>query len=458
MAVPPDQDRRSDEVTDPERAAPGPPADRGVVGGVLGAPGAALGRARQGYRNVERALARRAPARVLVAGPRTARFLGSTAWRRVRGGDQELPLPRLSPGLAAQVALDEAILAAAMGPNRFPRRADYERVSAELAHARLLFEDRGWLDDPVRYHRDPPPLHDPAIDRGWAVGQPYERLLFPSGWAPRREEPGYDRWVGFEANRTALATVLRHRDRPRPWVLAIHGFGMGLPFMDMFGLHARHLHHDLGLNVVMPVLPLHGPRKITRISGEAFLSFDLINTVHGLAQAIWDVRRVLDWVQRQEPQGIAGYGVSLGGYTVSLLAGLVDDLDAVVAGVPVADFPALFRHQSPHHIRLRAVEHEILDGNAEVVHSVVSPLSFEPRVPRPRRFVYAGLGDRMAPPTQARALCRHWEDPEVCWYAGNHVGYLWARQVVPFVDASLRASGIVDEATLERVGAVPASR
>jgi hypothetical protein len=215
--------------------------------------------------------------------------------------------------------------------------------------------------------------------------------------------------------------------------------------MDLTGLHATHLHRDLGLNVAMPVLPLHGARRITRVSGEAFLSFDLINTVHGLAQSVWDIRRLIGWVHAQDAPQVALFGISLGAYIASLLTGLVDDVDAVIAGVPVVDFPAMFHQQAPHRVRLRAVEHEILDGNAELAHRVVSPLAFAPRVAKERRFIFAGLGDRMAPPDQALALWRHWDEPEISWYAGNHVGYLWSRQVTAFLNDSLTASGFVTE-------------
>ncbi|HVN51204.1 MAG TPA: alpha/beta hydrolase [Acidimicrobiales bacterium] len=411
------------------------------LSGVLRAPGAVAGQARRRYREVERVLARRAPARALTAVPRTARFLGATFARRYGEAVAGLPVPSLSPGLAAQVAIDETLLAVASGPNRMPRRADYERVGAELAHARLLFDNQGWLDDPASYHRSPPPLVDPAVDHGWALGQRYERLLFNSGWLPRPDEPGADRWASYGPNRTAVAAILRHEGAPRPWVMAVHGFACGYPFMDFIGLHALHLHRDLGLNVAMPVLPFHGPRKVTRLSGEAMLSFDLVNTVHALTQAIWDLRRLLTWIHAQDAQGVAVYGVSLGAYVSALLVGLEDDIDCVVAGIPVVDFPKLFRSHSPHHIRMRAIEHEILDGNAEIVHGVVSPLAFAPRVPRAGRFIYAGLGDRMAPPPQAHALWRHWDEPEICWYAGNHVGYLWAKDVGAFLDRSLISAG-----------------
>ena len=405
----------------------------------------AVGRqVRSAYDGIERLLSGRAPTRALSAVPRTAHFMGTTA---LRSGDRPdgLPTPALSPGLAAQVALDELILAFAMGPNRYPNPSDFDRVAAELAAARLLYDARGWLDDPASYHRTPPPLHDPSFDRGRFLGTDYQRLLFPSGWEPRDDEPGAARWNGYSTNHTASATILRHEGAPRPWVVAIHGFAMGTPYMDLIGLHAIHLHRDLGLNVAMPVLPLHGARRITRVSGEAFLSFDLMNTVHGLAQSLWDIRRIISWVRAQHAPMLALYGVSLGGYVAGLLAGIVDDIDAVIAGIPVSDFPSLFLHQAPHHMRLRAVENEVLDGNAEIVHRVVSPLAFTPKVPADRRFIFAGLGDRMAPPEQALTLWRHWDEPEICWYAGNHVGYLWSRQVTSFLNDSLAASGLVVE-------------
>jgi hypothetical protein len=361
--------------------------------------------------------------------------------RKLRDPVPGMPVPDVTPMFAAHVAMDELILALVMGPNRFPRRADYERVAAELGRARRLFEAQGWLDDPRSYHREPPPLDEPAVSRGWALGQSYERLLFPSGWQPRSEEPGAERWATYEHNRTAVATVLRHRDRPRPWVVGVHGFAMGSAFMDFVGVHALRLHRELGLNVALPVLPLHGARKINRLSGEAFLGFDLINTVHGLTQAVWDVRRVLNWIETQEPVGIAMYGVSLGGYVTALVASIDERLSCVIAGIPVVDFPGLISAHSPVHLRMRAIEHEIIDGNAEIVHRVISPLAYEPAVPVERRFIFAGLGDRLARPSQAYRLWLHWDRPSTCWYAGNHVGYLWSTQVTDFIVRALTSSG-----------------
>ncbi|HUY23360.1 MAG TPA: alpha/beta hydrolase [Acidimicrobiales bacterium] len=394
------------------------------------------------YRSVVRFLGRRAIARATLAVPRTVRFMVTTA----KSGEVSagLPTPGLSLGLAAGVAMDEALLAMAMTPSRFPRRADFARVSTELASARQLFSRRGWIARPASYHRTPPPLgaHDVETKRAWALGLGYERITYDSGFATRPAEPGGERWMAYGPNRRATAAVLRHRGEPRPWVVCVHGFGMGYPFMDFAGLHTAKLHRGLGLNVALPVLPLHGSRKVTLVSGEPFLSFDMMNTVHGLTQAVWDVRRLLSWIRDQGATSIGVYGVSLGAYVVSLLCGIEDGLDAVVAGIPVVDFPALFHAHSPVHIRARAIEHHILGGVAEDVCRVVSPMRFEPKVPHDRRFVFAGYGDRVAVPEQARALWEHWDKPRISWYPGNHVGYLWSRQVEAFLAESLTASGL----------------
>ena len=391
------------------------------------------------YQAVTKFLGRRALARATLAVPRTLRFMGTSA---LSGEVSEsVTAPALSFGFVAGVAMDETLLAMAMTPNRFPRRADYTRVAEELAEARRMYSRRGWLARPGTYHRTPPPLtvSEVELSRGWATGQPYERVSWESHFEPRPEEPGGERWTNYEPNRRAVATVVRNGDDARPWVVGVHGFCMGYPFMDFVGLQASLLHRRLGFNLALPVLPLHGPRKVTRVSGEPFLSFDLMNTVHGLAQSVWDIRRLLTWLRAQGATSVALYGVSLGAYVVALLAGL-EEADAVVAGIPVVDIPRLFHQHSPVHIRARSIEHHIMGGTAEDVFKVVSPLAFAPKVPRQRRFLYAGYGDRLALPDQARQLWQHWGEPRIGWYPGNHVGYLWSRQVARFLAESLTTS------------------
>ena len=398
------------------------------------------------YRAAEKVLARHAVTRVFAAVPKTTGFAVRTlARRRHQAPIPGLPSTKLTPGLLGYVALDEAILTIAMGPDRSPRPADYSRVSAEVSEARELYADRGWLDDPASYHRAPPPLAagEVQISQGWAHRLRYERIHFTSEFAPHPDEPGGARWQEFLTNRTASAWVLRHDDDvPRPWLVCLHGFGMGQAFMEFPAFHAAHLHHDLGLNLIGPTMPLHGHRKVGSFSGDQFLSFDLLNSVHGLTQAVWDVRRVLSWVRAQQPAGVGVYGVSLGGYTAALLAALDGGLDLALAGIPVTNFPALFEAQSPPVILRRSVEAGILGGVADDVHRVVSPLAMAPLVPLENRAIFAGLADRMSHPRQAHDLWTHWGEPQIRWYPGNHVGYLWSGRVKAFVDSVLCDRGL----------------
>jgi dienelactone hydrolase len=390
--------------------------------------------------------------RVALTAPRTAGFV-MQAWARGRRIPTypELPAPRVTPALAAQVAIDEAIIALMRSPKRYPHRADYLRVAGELREARALYDARGWLTDPRSYHDDPPPLREVDITLGRARGIDYERVAFASGYEPHPDEPGRDRWLSLTENRTAYAYVVRHHDStPRPWVVCVHGFGTGTPMLDIPGFRVAQLHHDLGLNVLLPVLALHGPRRVGRWSGEALMTFDLLQVVFGMAQSVWDIRRLLNWAGHEGATRVGAYGLSLGGYTVALLAGVADGLAGVIAGIPCTDFPALFRHHAPPAVRQRASHQGLLGEDAHVVHRVISPLALAPRVPYDGRFVFAGLGDRMATPWQAHRLWQHWERPAVLWYEGNHVAFFWSAQVGAFVRDALTATLLDPDGTPER--------
>jgi pimeloyl-ACP methyl ester carboxylesterase len=48
------------------------------------------------------------------------------------------------------------------------------------------------------------------------------------------------------------------------------------------------------------------------------------------------------------------------------------------------------------------------------------PAGIEARA-KQRRMIIGGLGDRLAPPEQAKALWEHWGRPRLHWYPGNHM-------------------------------------
>ena len=361
----------------------------------------------------------------------------------VEGGRREsagVPKVRVTPSFRAHVVADQ-VVRAAFGRLRNPPDAEQlRRIATEAQRAAAVFQSKGWIDDPGSYHPQPPPLLDPIIRPSRAAGMRVERVKFPSGWKPPAGVPGRQRWMQYQENSLGRATVLRHKSGNRPWVMCIHGTGQGAD-TDLRSFRARHLYAELGCNVVLAVLPLHGPRQAPKGTEARFPTLDVLDNVNGIAQAAWDVRRLLSWVRTQEPTGIGVLGVSLGGYIAALVAGLeVEPLQCVLPIIPATDFPGLFLQQSPPALREQM---EPFFEDSQLLHSVVSPLSFNPSTPVAARAIVGGLADKLIDPVdQVAPLWEHWERPEILWYPGGHLGHVIRSDLYSFIDRRLKLAGL----------------
>jgi len=365
------------------------------------------------------------------------------SWRRyiTQHGDDRVPVLRPTVALAGHALLDEVVLAGFR--LRPPAGAGViaARVEQEARAALELYEQAGWCDEPERYHLPLPTLSDVTTRNAETRRLTYERLSFESEYEPHAGEPGRARWLGYTANRRACAWMLRH-DEQRPWLISVHGARMGRPNMDLALLRARWLHEDLGLNVVFPVLPLHGPRRRGVSKGATFPGQDVLDNVHAAAQSVSDIRRLVSWIRAGDPDAAIGItGVSLGGYVTSLVASLEDGLACAIAGVPAVDLVDLIEHHAglaPDDERRRMVT------LAKRLGRVVSPLELTPRVPLEGRFVYAGLADRLVHPRhQVLRLWEHWGRPAIAWYEGGHAGFSRSKPIGRFVLEALVQSGLV---------------
>jgi hypothetical protein len=371
------------------------------------------------------------------------------AERRKTGKPDGIPDRKAGWATTSKAILDDIFFATeiAMAPMISPR--DRRRLMAELEKTIEFYDRNGWLDDPRGYHLEPPPLEVTRFDEFRSRWIPYRHMRFESGYEPHPGEPGRARWLGYTASRTGHAWLLKHPGPPRPWLVCIPGYRMGRPMVDFAGFRAGWLYKTLGLNVAIPVIPLHGPRRIGRRGGDGFFSGDFVDTVHAQTQAVWDIRRIVGWIRSHGAPAVGTYGISLGGYTAALHASLEDDLDCVILGVPASDFSRLLQTHVPNFVLWAADRFGISFHAAERLLSVVSPFSFAPRVPRERRFLYAGVADQLTSPDHARDLWVHWEEPRVAWYQGGHVSFLWQREVRAIVHEALSTSGMVPRKPLE---------
>lgn len=366
-------------------------------------------------------------------------------WLRGHRVAEGVPPVPFSLPLAGKFLFDEWSLQveSVRGRMRIPTEAFRRRLRDELEAALDLYDERGWIDDPRSYHRDPPPLgaDEVRVTGAGVPGNRFEHARWESGYEPWDGEPGRDRWLGYRRNSTAHAWLLRHEGAPRPWIVCINGYRTGDPTIDLWAFRARHLHRRLGLNVGVLVQPLHGPRSAGSISGDRVLYGGALNLVHATSQAAWDARRLISWLRDVEHAPAVGVqGLSLGGYVTGLLTGLEGDLACVIAGIPESDIVRGLRRAVEPMLPPFYEQWGLSWAPAERVTSVCSPLGLTPLVPLARRFIFAGLADRWVRPGNVAALWEHWDRCEILWYPGSHLSAVTEPKVRRFVDQVLTAT------------------
>ncbi|MBP6682780.1 MAG: prolyl oligopeptidase family serine peptidase [Halioglobus sp.] len=353
---------------------------------------------------------------------------------------EDIPAPDPTPLYCARVALDDTVLNlfSLMAP--LPKQDDLKEAVRESETAHALFTDRGWIGNPASFHVAPPEIQSVEWKPIRVGGFDCEQLSFDSEFEPHPGMPGRDRWLSYRENRTCHAWVLCNK-QPGPWLICVHGAAMGNPRQDFRAFRARELHERTGLNVAMYVLPVHGPRTPGGFSGAKFFGHSPLDFLHAESQAIWDLRRLIDWLYQQEASQIGVFGISLGGYTSALLAGLEDRLDCVIASVPPSDMIHTTREYLAGSVERRLSAAAGVDNKRDrELYRVVSPLAMSPRVEHKGRFIFAATGDQFVPIEQVRALWLHWQKPRISWCTGGHLSSQMQREFHLLVDEAIANS------------------
>lgn len=229
---------------------------------------------------------------------------------------------------------------------------------------------------------------------------------------------------GYRRNNVVHAQHWKHDDGPHPTLCLIHGF-MGSAYLFNGLFFSLPWFYRAGYDVLLYTLPFHGRRaeRGSPFSGYGYFADGFAGFAEAMAQAVHDFRSVLDYLEYTGVDRIALTGMSLGGYTSALIAGVDDRIQAVIPNVPVVTPESAFDDWWPANLlvrlgnRVTGTDRE-LSASASKYHS---PLNYAPLVPRDRRLIITGLGDRLAPPEQAEALWRHWDRCAFHWFPGNHI-------------------------------------
>lgn len=286
--------------------------------------------------------------------------------------------------------------------------------------------------DPKSFFRQPPAsVRVKEYAPRWSIFEPDDGrcvgLKFESPYEPFNPRMA-ETFDAHKNNRTARARYWRHNDGPRPTLLAIHGF-MADPYWLNVRFFSLQQFYEMGYDVVLFTLPHHGLRaeKSSLYSGQGFFTTGMSGINEHMAQAICDLRVVMRYLRVGcGVERLAVTGVSLGGWTASMLASLHDDLDAVIPNVPVVSPVDLLLEWQPTGAIVRtglfALRWSV--RYLREVMAVTTPLTYEPCLPPERLMIIGGVGDRLAPPKHSRLLWDHWGRCRIHWFPGNHVVHL----------------------------------
>ena len=137
-----------------------------------------------------------------------------------------------------------------------------------------------------------------------------------------------------EVNQTALLRTLNLRIEGKPMVILVNGFSSGHHLLERVAWPMRPFRR-LGIGVSLFVLPFHGPRG--RSFPPEWPQQDTKLTIEGFRQAIWDLQTAIRIMREAGASHVGVAGMSLGGYTVALLATAASDVDFVLSYIPIAN-------------------------------------------------------------------------------------------------------------------------
>lgn len=312
----------------------------------------------------------------------------------------------------AEVSLDEAVVTGMTllaPPPRLHTAPDiYTRVADELVAL-----------GPAAYV-DPEPLRVSTIRRRRFGRLEFEQLTYTHD--PRL--PEVLAVADGAGPATAVCHLVRHPDGPRPWLVWVHGAGMG-GMTDFAAARIGRIHHRLGYNIALPIQPGHGSRRNT---WPAYPDTDPLTNVAGMMRVVSEVRALIRWLAPQSTSTTVS-GLSLGSAVAALVASRESGVDAVAVYTPITGLNGMI---AAHLHRWGSAADQVAAVlNSETVTrltSVIDPLAVQPLPPPEHRLIVGAWHDQMAMRGPALALHDRWGG-EMYWHDGGHVGHLFSTGV-----------------------------
>jgi len=326
-------------------------------------------------------------------------------------------MPSRFLGLAA-ATFDRAVLEGVRLRNlshrsRGERLAHVERMRA-LAAIRDEYAAPELWRTPDAFFTPPAPVDPPLRQvREMSDGVAVFDAAWPSAFVPHLPAIR-DSYLAHEENRTARARLYLGRS-PRPALVLVHGYLAGQWTFEErawpIGWLARR--YDLALTL----LPFHALRADARRRGPPpFPGANPRVSNEGFRQAIFDLRALIGVLRARGAPSVGVMGMSLGGYTVSLLATIEPGLASLAPIIPLASLADFALEQG----RLGTGDEARAQRDAlEEANRIVSPFARPSLVPPERVLVVAARRDHITPIAHAERLARHFGAKTVLFEGGH---------------------------------------
>lgn len=228
-------------------------------------------------------------------------------------------------------------------------------------------------------------------------------------------------------NNTAIVEIYEPRDarRPMPVVILLHYWGA--TDLDVERRFAKDL-NARGMAAAVVTLPYHLQRTPPgQKSGEYAIRPDVAFLKEAITQAVFDIKRLLDWIESRPQQydvsRTALAGISLGAVVGSLTVGVDDRISAAAFLLGGADLAHLLWHSSVTiHTRnaLRGLGYTEQRLRQEL--ESVEPMRFaRPQIGHSILVIGARF-DEVVPTEDTEKLIRAFEAQHVLWLDSGHYG------------------------------------
>ncbi|HZM03705.1 MAG TPA: hypothetical protein VFC44_11900 [Candidatus Saccharimonadales bacterium] len=208
--------------------------------------------------------------------------------------------------------------------------------------------------------------------------------------------------------------------RDKPSVLLLHGWNDVLNHRFRFPGWARQLNHA-GLNAVTLQLPYHFARRPRELGAWGnFLSADVLRTVEATAQALADIRAVIEWLLAEACPAVGLWGISLGAWLAGLTICHDARLQAAVLTVPVAHLDRLIDE-----VAFCATIRSALRGR-KVDLGRLNLTAQTPAIAKDKVLLIEAEYDLFIARETVEELWRAWDQPEIWRLRHGHISVLGA--------------------------------